>query len=871
MSGHQTATVNDTVYFYFAANDTSGSGGDGATPLFDVREAGAAAGAIPLLSGTPTLLTHANYPAGCFEVAVAATTGNGFAADDTFAVFCTLAIDSQNPTGFVGSCTLTPLAKVAALATVDTVVDGIQTDLDNGTDGLGAIKTSVDAIPTTAMRGTDSAALASVATEARLAELDAANLPTDIAAIPTTAMRGTDSAALASVCTEGRLAELDAANLPADRAAIEARFDGVEGATFATGTDSLEAIRDRGDAAWTTGAGGSNPYVLQNTTIATLATQVSFTLTAGSADDGAYVGMLAIVEDSATATQKAVGVISAYTGATKTITLREDPGVFTMAVGDTIDVVVVSPDILDILADSSELQTVLSAGILARSNNATLETLLGVDDDAAEDNVAFQVWEELLTGGTHNVGTSAGRRLRQLQESGSVYNGQVYVDTIDGVAGTTAYENGTTDNPVNLIASAKTIAAAVGGGLHDFHIINGSAITLAESTANESYFGDNWTLALNSQDVAGAYFQGAEVSGVGTSASEVHYEGCDIGTMSVQIGHFDFCAFSGTVTMTLAGDYKYHNCYSNIAGAGAPVFTKTAGQAITAAWRNWMDSITVSGLQAGDVATINGRLGTVTLNGADATVEIRGTYKALVNNLTGAPTVNLDGAILAADVADILVDTADMQPKLGTPAADLAADVAAVKTVVDGIPTTAMRGTDSAALASVCTEGRLAELDAGNLPTDIAAIPTTAMRGTDNAATEAKQDIIDTNVDQIETAVITNAAGVDIAADIITVKAETATIVADTNELQTDDVPGLIAALNNLAASDVLTTALTESYNADGSAPTLAQALFVIMQLLTEKTVAGTTVTIKKIDGSTTALTLTLDDGTSPTSITRAT
>ncbi len=146
MSGHQTATVDDTVYFWFAANDTSGSGGDGATPLFDVREAGAAASAIPLLSGTPTLLTHANYPAGCHEIAVAATTGNGFAADDTFAVFCTLAIDSQNPSGFVGSCTLTPLAKAAALTTVDTVVDGIQTDLSNGTDGLGAIKADTAAI-----------------------------------------------------------------------------------------------------------------------------------------------------------------------------------------------------------------------------------------------------------------------------------------------------------------------------------------------------------------------------------------------------------------------------------------------------------------------------------------------------------------------------------------------------------------------------------------------------------------------------------------------------------------------------------------------------------------------------------------------------
>ena len=56
---------------------------------------------------------------------------------------------------------------------------------------------------------------------------------------------------------------------------------------------------------------------------------------------------------------------------------------------------------------------------------------------------------------------------------------------------------------------------------------------------------------------------------------------------------------------------------------------------------------------------------------------------------------------------------------------------------------------------------------------------------------------VDTNVDDIETAVITNAAGTDIAADIIALKAETVLIVADTNELQTDNVPGLMAALND--------------------------------------------------------------------------
>jgi len=81
----------------------------------------------------------------------------------------------------------------------------------------------IDDIPTTPMRGTDSAALASVCSEARLAELDQANLPADIAAIPTTPMRGTDNAALASVCSEARLAELAAANLPADVDTLKTR------------------------------------------------------------------------------------------------------------------------------------------------------------------------------------------------------------------------------------------------------------------------------------------------------------------------------------------------------------------------------------------------------------------------------------------------------------------------------------------------------------------------------------------------------------------------------------------------------------------------------------------------------------------------
>jgi len=47
----------------------------------------------------------------------------------------------------------------------------------------------------------------------------------------------------------------------ADLTETISQLNDMSGATFNTSTDSLEAIRDRGDAAWTTGAGGSSPTV----------------------------------------------------------------------------------------------------------------------------------------------------------------------------------------------------------------------------------------------------------------------------------------------------------------------------------------------------------------------------------------------------------------------------------------------------------------------------------------------------------------------------------------------------------------------------------------------------------------------------------
>lgn len=72
------------------------------------------------------------------------------------------------------------------------------------------------------------------------------------------------------------------------------------------------------------------------------------------------------------------------------------------------------------------------------------------------------------------------------------------------------------------------------------------------------------------------------------------------------------------------------------------------------------------------------------------------------------------------------------------------------------------------------------------------------------------------------------------------------------------------------AVAEFWTTQLTEAYAADGVAPTGAQALFLIMQTLIERSISGTSLTIKKLDGSTSAAVITLNDASTPTSQTRS-
>ncbi len=84
---------------------------------------------------------------------------------------------------------------------------------------------------------------------------------------------------------------------------------------------------------------------------------------------------------------------------------------------------------------------------------------------------------------------------------------------------------------------------------------------------------------------------------------------------------------------------------------------------------------------------------------------------------------------------------------------------------------------------------------------------------------------------------------------------------------------GSLSSTERLAIADALLTRTlgTETYAADGAVPTLNQCMFMLLSKHFEMAIVGTTMTCKKLDGTTTSMTFTLDDATTPTAITRAT
>ncbi len=195
--------------------------------------------------------------------------------------------------------------------------------------------------------------------------------------------------------------------------------------------------------------------------------------------------------------------------------------------------------------------------------------VLGSDDLVvdAEDST----WDAILTGATHNIPTSAGRRLRGIQEFQGYAGGMIWIDTLNGTAGTTDFENGTVENPVLTWADALILAASL--KMFSFHISNGSTITLTANSDNYTFMGGEWTLLLNGQSCSDAVFIGAHVTGTCTGVVVV-FRDCQLafggGSLVVAGMEAHDCGIAGDITLTAANTYSLDQCYSGVAGVATP-------------------------------------------------------------------------------------------------------------------------------------------------------------------------------------------------------------------------------------------------------------------------------------------------------------
>lgn len=499
------------------------------------------------------------------------------------------------------------------------------------------------------------------------------------------------------------------------------------------------------------------PNSLYDTTIATLSTQTSFTLTNGPAEDDALNGMWCVIHDVASDVQMGHALVSDYTGSTKTVTLAAGT-TFTAAATDNISIMGLAPLQPTTLGNTLDVTSTGAAGIDWGNieNKTTANDLSGTDIQLCDTITTY-------TGNTVQTGDSFARL-------GAPAGASVSADiaTVDSNVDAILVDTGTT---------LETHLTDIKGGT-----FNGTTDSL-EAIRDR---GDAaWTTGAGGSD---------RLLMVDTT----------IATLSTQT--------SFTLTAGSADDDAYNNC--TIVVEDASTSTQKA---------------------VGMVLDYTGSTKTVTLKEALAfTIATTDKVYILAENSLKSTVANRQLDVTATGAAGI--DWGNVENP--TTAVDLSGtDIQLCDTVTTN---TDMRGTDSAALASNYTAARAGYLDNIN--------GHTAQTGDSFARLGAP-------------------AGASVSADIATVDSNVDAILVDTGTT----LPASISALNDVSVSDILTTQMTEAYAADGTAPTLAQALFLIQQSIGDFAISGTTVTVKKLDGSTTAATYTLDDGTSPTSRTRST
>ena len=286
-------------------------------------------------------------------------------------------------------------------------------------------------------------------------------------------------------------------------------------------------------------------------------------------------------------------------------------------------------------------------------------------------------------------------------------------------------------------------------------------------------------------------------------------------------------------------------------------------------------SLTVSGATTltGNVSMVAGLTVTQsTLNGAAISCTGNGSGPGIISTggLTGAGILGVGGATSGDGIQGVAFGNSNGFHGTGSGSGDGLAVTGG--TTGRGIHAVG-GGSSGAGIRSEGTAGNAngvefihqgSGLDLSATTTNLTLAKTTNLTGFNDVSTSDVQTACDA-------AVTANTLVIEIGADAD--ELITSVTAIPTTPLLAANVPTHFSSMAITASGAVAvdgTSALTESYSTNGGAMTLAQALYEIAQNVGEFAIANTLITVKKRDHSTTAETYTLDDGTNPTSRTRA-
>jgi len=420
------------------------------------------------------------------------------------------------------------------------------------------------------------------------------------------------------------------------------------------------------------------------------------------------------------------------------------------------------------------------------SQNATHTFTLFSGDKLTDDS--SRVWIRVQATGL----TSSSFDVDQVFVSKSVNNqsvgyddAAVWLNTTVSNTSTESFVDGVGDNPVSTIAAALTIAGNV--GLSRVRVLPGSDFSLAASLDNYAVMGAHYNLDLGSQSISNASIMGATIDGgTITAATAPIFEQCIFDTSISLVASVIRESFLGDMTFTLqTGDYFINNCIDRADGVATPILDFGASVGNTSVnMHNYSGAVELHnfGDNGTDALIVSGRARVIiNANSSGGTVTIVGNEVTIIDN-SGAATITFqnmtdgiwrqfmdDGTTAYDRTSDSLQEIRD---NLSGGAGDWTAterEQIRFRLAMDGTQTDPTTGT-----------GTIEDILA-----DVTGLNGDAMRGTDSANTTTPPTVA------------------AIRAEMDSNSTQLAAIVADTNELQTDDVPGLIAALNDLSTADV--------------------------------------------------------------------